>query len=102
MKFLFTLSVAIIIVTACGFIFKHKKGSIIIQLILNVGKHSYFMYLNEAFIIGCVQKITQLKYRQDYVTQIIITILVIIMSYILSIVFNEIYKNISKIDSNSK
>lgn len=92
-KFLFTLSTAVIILTICGCLFKYKKDSIIIQPILNIGRYSYFMYLNEAFVIGCIQKAIPAEQMQNYSMQIMTTVLVIITSYILAVVFNKLYKN---------
>lgn len=92
-KFLFTLSTAVIILTICGCLFKYKKDSIIIQPILNIGRYSYFMYLNEAFVIGCIQKVIPAEQMQNYSMQIMTTVLVIVTSYILAVVFNKLYKN---------
>lgn len=44
------------------------------------------MYLNEAFIIGCMPS------RQN--NKILITVFLIIISYILSVLFDKIYKKI--------
>lgn len=86
-KFLFTLSSAILIMVICGWIFNCKEEMIkYIRPILYLGKNSYFMYLNEAFIIGCMPS------RQN--NKILITVFVIIISYILSVLFDKIYKKI--------
>lgn len=67
----------------CGWLFKYIKEMKYIRPLLNLGKNSYFMYLNEAFIIGCMPAA---KYR------VLMTIFVIILSYILAIIFKNIYK----------
>lgn len=87
-KFLFTLSSAILIMVICGWIFNCREEEKIkyIRPILYLGKNSYFMYLNEAFIIGCMPS------RQN--NKILITVFVIIISYILSVLFEKIYKKI--------
>lgn len=81
----------------CGFIFRYKSALCdrqigCIQLLKSIGKYSYYMYLNEAFIIGCVQKIVPIKLDN----KILETIMVISISYIFTFVFDKTYKCILK------
>ena len=69
----------------CGSIFNYKKEIKCIKPILDIGKKSYFMYLNEAFIIGCIPA------KQN---KVLLTLFVIILSYILASLFEKIHKNI--------
>lgn len=84
-KFLFTLSCAILIMTICGWIFNNNNEIKCIKPILNLGKRSYFMYLNEAFIIACMLA------EQN---KVLLKVFVIILSYGLAFLFEMIYKKI--------
>lgn len=84
-KFLFTLSGAILIMTICGWIFNNNNEIKCIKPILNLGKKSYFMYLNEGFIIACML-------AEQH--KVLLKVFVIILSYGLAFLFEMIYKKI--------
>ena len=71
--------------TICGWIFNNNNEIKCIKPILNLGKRSYFMYLNEGFIIACMLA------EQNTV---LLKVFVIILSYGLAFLFEMIYKKI--------
>lgn len=89
-KMIFTFSMAFLILIFSVMIFKCKKRSLekCIQIIVSIGKNSYFMYLNEALIIGIVSKML-IRIQGMNVFKAIV---VIGISYMTAILFNKLYK----------
>ena len=71
--------------TIYGWIFNNNNEIKCIKPVLNLGKRSYFMYLNEAFIIACMLA------EQN---KVLLKVFVIILSYGLAFLFEMIYKKI--------
>lgn len=89
-KMIFTFSMAFLILIFSVIIFKCKKRLLekCIQIIVSIGKNSYFMYLNEALIIGIVSKML-IRIQGMNVFKAIV---VIGISYMTAVLFNKLYK----------